>query len=533
MLLHTRQILFTLLLFFTAGSANGQNLSLHASSDSERVEWYKNWSAQQILDTGKYFYGQNNLEKTLVYLSLLFDIDPQYADVEHQKILSEAYYRSAIIHYYMDNFRVSYDLALKAMQLSEAIGETDDHRAGIYVVMANIYNRLNRPDLTKIYLTKAISIRQDSSFMALVLNNLGSAYVDIGELDSAFILLEQSREIAERHRPDLLSAVWNNKALLYKAKKMYDSAFINFRLSLDEAKKSDNKYITSATYSDLGKLFFELNQPDSAMFYLNLSNSVAIKYNFKTFLMDNFQFLSKIAEAKGEKKQALDYLKQYIDLKDSTRGYDEIVEINQLQRFYDISQTNRQIEKLTLEQHFKQKIIRYQYVMLISVVCVLIVVFAQNRKLNKAYRNLFKKNIENIELQSYLAEKQQVKYQKSFLRVEQQNELLQQIYAVMEDTEVICDPEFSVEKLANMLQTNRTYISQIINETLNKNFRTFINDYRIREAQRLFSEDCHSKFTIEFISRKTGFKSRTSFIAAFKEVTGLSPSFYLKSMQEG
>jgi AraC-like DNA-binding protein len=497
------------------------------------IEQYKDLSARELLQTSKSLYIQNRIEDALAGYNLLFDMVPsQQADIEHQKILTEAYYTAAIIHYYMNNLRVAYELALKALQLSESINETKD-RPGIYVVLANIYNSLDRPDFAKAHHLEALNLRQDSSFIALVLNNLGSVSMGAGNLDEAFFYLEQSRRIAEQHRPTLLGAVWNNLASYYKERKMYDSAFISLRMSLNEAKRVNDNYATSATFSTLGELFLELNQLDSARFYIKQSNDIAIKHDFKAFLMQNYLMLSEIAEKKGDKLTAFDYFKLHSELKNSTLSHDKIVEINQLRRFYENQKTNQQIEKLTIEQRFRKQIMRYQWCIILIISIMLAFVFVQNRRLNTAYRKLFEKNVQIGELQKDLSETRVEKYQSSSLSDEQQkNELLAQIYTVMEDTAVVCDPDFSLEKMATILKSNRMYISQVINTALNKNFRTFINDYRIREAQRLFAETNASKFTVESVSLRTGFKSRTSFIAAFKDVTGVSPSFYLKLMQE-
>ena len=103
----------------------------------------------------------------------------------------------------------------------------------------------------------------------------------------------------------------------------------------------------------------------------------------------------------------------------------------------------------------------------------------------------------------------------------------------MTDTETICDDKFSLDILADLVGINHAYVSQTINECLNKNFRTLLNEYRIREAQRLFSTPEAKKYTIEFIVRKVGFKSKTTFISAFKDVTGVSPYYYFKSLKTG
>ena len=100
----------------------------------------------------------------------------------------------------------------------------------------------------------------------------------------------------------------------------------------------------------------------------------------------------------------------------------------------------------------------------------------------------------------------------------------------MEDTSIIFDYEFSLSKLAVLLQCNQVSVSQIINNVLKKNFRLFLNEYRIKEAQKLSSAPDAGKYTIESVANKVGFKSPNAFRHAFKAITGVSPGFYLKSI---
>jgi len=65
---------------------------------------------------------------------------------------------------------------------------------------------------------------------------------------------------------------------------------------------------------------------------------------------------------------------------------------------------------------------------------------------------------------------------------------------------------------------------------LHKNFNGLINEYRIKEARRLFSEPDIERFTIEYISEKVGFSSISTFNRAFKKYLGVTPSFYLKTI---
>ena len=97
----------------------------------------------------------------------------------------------------------------------------------------------------------------------------------------------------------------------------------------------------------------------------------------------------------------------------------------------------------------------------------------------------------------------------------------------MENTEEICDCDFSLERLATSIGSNSRYVSQVINDTYGKNFRTFINEYRIRESQlRLLNTAEYGNYTIKAIAESVGYKSHTNFIIIFKKITGITPSMY-------
>jgi YesN/AraC family two-component response regulator len=526
-------LILALILSITATTANGQGNPFLMPPDNDISTQYRHLSAQQLLDTANFFYFQNNIDKALLCLDLLINMTPQSFDIEHQRILMEAFHRSATIYYHMDNYRVAYELLLKALQLSEAIEDTP-FRARIFIVIGNIYNRLGKQDLAKEYFTYALDFTDDRARIALILNNLGYAYIAGGDLRDAYHVLSQSMQIAREHNPDILHIVLHSLAAYYQKINNFDSAYHYFHLSINEAKmRGSNQHQKSIalSLSDLGRLFLEVNKPDSAIFYINLSNSVASENDFLGVLMDNYLILSQIAESKGNKEKELEYFKHYSAFKDSILNHGKITEINQMQRSREIQKASQHIEQLTIEQQVKNRTIRYQriiqyisWAVLLLIGAVLTFVITQNKKLNTAYKKLFEKSVEAMESQN----EQSGKF---VLADETQNELLTRIYALLEDATVICDTELSLEKFADLMQSNRTYISQVINDVLNKNFRTLVNEYRIREAQRLFSEIDVSNYTLEFIAQKTGFKNRNTFTIVFKEVTGVSPSFYLKSMK--
>ncbi len=79
---------------------------------------------------------------------------------------------------------------------------------------------------------------------------------------------------------------------------------------------------------------------------------------------------------------------------------------------------------------------------------------------------------------------------------------------------------------------NSKYVSKVINEAY-CNFRAFINEIRIREAQRrLLDTDRYGSFTIKTIAESVGYKSHANFILLFKKYVGISPSQYQKMATE-
>lgn len=87
--------------------------------------------------------------------------------------------------------------------------------------------------------------------------------------------------------------------------------------------------------------------------------------------------------------------------------------------------------------------------------------------------------------------------------------------------------DITVESLAAMLGTNVKYVSQAVSSNTGRNFRSYVNGLRIREACRMFSSG-KTGITVQDVAKATGFVSQSVFIGAFRRETGLTPSAYLK-----
>jgi len=96
-----------------------------------------------------------------------------------------------------------------------------------------------------------------------------------------------------------------------------------------------------------------------------------------------------------------------------------------------------------------------------------------------------------------------------------------------------CGIDFSLDRLAGMIGSNSRYVSEAINDGYGKNFRTFLNEYRVREAMRRLSDsERYGNYTIKAVAESVGFKSQAHFIAVFTKLTGMKPSVYQKISRE-
>jgi AraC-like DNA-binding protein len=88
------------------------------------------------------------------------------------------------------------------------------------------------------------------------------------------------------------------------------------------------------------------------------------------------------------------------------------------------------------------------------------------------------------------------------------------------------EPELSIQQLADAVKIPRHSLTQIINEEFNKNFFTFINEYRVQEAQYRLADPQFKNDTVLSIGLSSGFNSKSSFNALFKQYTDMTPSQY-------
>ncbi len=112
----------------------------------------------------------------------------------------------------------------------------------------------------------------------------------------------------------------------------------------------------------------------------------------------------------------------------------------------------------------------------------------------------------------------------SDLDLDKKEKLKNDILKLMDNEKPYLKSELTIYQLARMLSTNTNYLSLVINNEFGYSFVSFINSYRINEAKQLLINKNFDKYTIEAISEKVGFNSKSAFNRAFKKYTNVTPS---------
>lgn len=107
------------------------------------------------------------------------------------------------------------------------------------------------------------------------------------------------------------------------------------------------------------------------------------------------------------------------------------------------------------------------------------------------------------------------------------NNLYRRIVMYLEEKKPYLDQSFDMADLADRMLTNKLYLSKTINLLSGRNFRQFVNYYRVRRAIELFKSDPRLK--INEVSEMSGFHTVVTFNMSFKVNTGKTPTEWLSA----
>ncbi len=92
------------------------------------------------------------------------------------------------------------------------------------------------------------------------------------------------------------------------------------------------------------------------------------------------------------------------------------------------------------------------------------------------------------------------------------------------------NPTLTIEEIARVLNTNRTYVSKLVNLYYGVTFRDYLSKKRMDYAKQLMADEPDA--SLDYISAKSGFQSSTQFIRKFRETEGLTPTVWKQTLMQ-
>lgn len=434
------------------------------------------------------------------------------------------------------------------------------------------------------WLFKGISLAREHNYQqqyALLLSKLASIYYlkrDIAGLKYS----QESYDLGhEMNDPSIIYQGAINTAYMYFMLKQNDKA-TKYVMEAEKLIKENEFYDQANTYNLLGNLLSELKEYPQAMNYYKeamndkkSSPTASVVYAHigyaKVLMAQNrykeaikilkqglaisfartnavhrsaiYETISQCYEKLNQFDNALQYYKVFRYENDSVFNKDKERDLSELRFKYDTERQENQIKQGRIEVVQKEKRIQQQTFILIIIVIVLLLLYYLYRRKNRLYISIVKQNQEAIkrenDMQRHIedleqrckAEVNSEKYAASSLSEEKSDELFRVLERTMREKKIYKDNMLTKEKVADLLGTNRTYLSRIINEQSNLSFTHYINSFRIEEAVRLLS-DPDNDTPLKAISAELGFNSISTFYSLFQSSIGMTPSQYRRKVIE-
>ena len=355
------------------------------------------------------------------------------------------------------------------------------------------------------------------------------------DIEKAFQCMQKARDSARK-----LPAP--SRALVFALTKssticLEDNQTKQARIFLNEAlplaiKTNHTRQLTNI-YFLFGDLLHAEDSIPQAIPYYYKAISLAEKYRYKYYLPFIYESLIDIYQSNNNLDRSSDFQEKYMEAFRKKHDREMNIQIAKLSAKYQIDNKNEAIDNLTIINDQKKTIIANQRKFIISLALAIIAISAlfvfmyyYFKKIRKAHRKLSQNAIElNIKNKEISELKRKRNQQLEVIH----DDLKDKLEELFENGEIYTKKELTLNSTSQALKTNTSYLSGIINQDYDCNFNQFVNQYRVKKACEFLSDRKKDVYTIESLGDSVGFKSKSAFYHAFKEITGVNPSTFRKN----
>lgn len=526
---------------------------LLAAAQDEDVEWYykryANTPLEQVYQQGMDHLKKGETDKALACLTVVTGRYNENMGEKERKVYEYALNNAGAIAMMRSDYSMAFSLFTKALDSADdsVAYRTHNNIAGIYIYY-NDYDNAHK----HLGLAYDIGVKQrDWRSVYNTLHNQLDLNWNVDSLHNSIAIIEKFRQLPITPKDSnyyFIASICDGMEALYH--RQHPQAIGHFRKAIEIAQGLDFVVVHEVpNYMYIVKAYMDMGDYDQALSNLRICEKESQESSSLDMLITTYQYLHLCYLKAGDPKMAHAAKYRYMELKDSINNANEYGKIKDMEFLLEANKYEKQLQTLTSEKRIRDIVTSAIGLGLLLTLLFLLLAIYQNRKLAERNKDLFKKNVALIKseeeedrlIQEYTEKLEQYeakfsegqRYKSSSLTDEDKEVLLGRIRHVMHTPSEFCQDDFTIDKLATLVNSNSKYVSQVINETLGKNFNTYLNEQRINEVcKRLVDTVNNGNKTNEAIAEEVGFKSRSHFIRTFKKITGLTPSQYQRLAKE-
>lgn len=503
--------------------------------------------AQEILNRGKnYLIGDSiHPDSAIICFQKVTDTYRPELPLKQREICGTAANNLGFTYYqYLHDYKSAYEYLLKAKEICDNTGRAITN-VNVCINLGNLYSvfseQVGSPELeaeaVKSY-REAFMTAHDNQMYDLMLYS----FCNLTELGQGLKHIQQLTDILDKYATTDIpegTSLKRYAVLRYKALRAYldgdkELSTTYMIKSIDSVDDSVTPYPWQAQAINLTtSLYLERNMTDSAYFYVNkLLKENEFEWSGEV-RANAYKFLRKIYTRNGEDDKAKEAYSRLLMIQDSMLNVNQLGTIDNLKFIHELAteryNSANKLAEADRQKKMRELIIFFIGLLLVIIIPLLIVIINRHRRLQASYRDLFNQRQQINEQEDA---NRKLREERIALKSEahDQDDIhpgALQVLAVLDKSEEIFDPDFSLERLSELTGIRPRTLSGILNDQLHLSFRDLLNQYRVREACKKLSDSAnYGHFTIEAISQSVGYKSRTSLISAFKKEIGLTPSEY-------
>lgn len=493
-----------------------------------------------------------NISKLVIFLLIL--VSGAGCPAAQENDHARHYYDRARKLFYSNNYLESFDYYTLAMKEAKQSGNDSiymNSMGNLGTIFASFGDYERAIHYYKICYDEALKRRQPE-VAAMTVINLTEAYSYMGDIDKArrWFRLQDKHPLANPHQRQYL--YFHSQATIAFAEGNYGLARAIYKKALDIATDNKMGYLyTDNINNEIGKCYLAESKIDSAIMVYHDNIEICLAHASTNYLTDTYKNLYEAYRDSGNNTQMDIYRKKYLELSDSL--FNQSLFNASKDKLFTWEDQEKENRLTSLTEKYSNAVtgllVIIGFVVVISIAVAIIL--RKNRELRRSYLSLYEKNRELMDTQKQYEFKkfnldEEVPSVNEDMRMEgadvvesqiktdyksqTKDKLFHDILTTLEDPAHIFNPDFTITELAGIVNSNVKYVSQLINTNCGVNFKTMLNNLRIREAcNRLADTDGpYSGLTIRAIAESVGYNSISNFINAFKRVTGMTPNIYQK-----